>query len=86
MKISFKCGMFILHPESKYHKLRKKNSDEEALYDVVYLGKFASPDEYEDVSMVDEYEARFDEQDALIIELATQMAILNLTIQEGGRT
>ncbi len=84
MKTSYECGMLILHPKSQYHKLRKIG--EEALYDVVYLGKFASPDEYEDVSMVDEYEARFDEQDALIIKLATQMAILNLTSQEGGRT
>ena len=80
MILKRECGMTILYPKSQYHKLRKKDSEEEALYDVVYLGKFASPDEYEDVSMVEEYEARFDEQDALIIELATQMAILNLTL------
>lgn len=96
MKMDNQFGMTILYPESDKYKLKRKDSEEEVYYEVVYLGKFSSPDEYEDVSIyqIDDYEEELiniktsiddlnsvsDEQDVLIIELATQLAILNLTL------
>ncbi len=96
MRIDNQFGMTVLYPKSDKFKLREKNAEEEAYYDVVYLGKFRTPDEYEEVSIyeiegydmelvnlkseIDDLSAVSDEQDALIIELATQVAILNLTL------
>lgn len=96
MRIDNQFGMTVLYPKSDKFKLREKNTEEEAYYDVVYLGKFRTSDEYEEVSIyeiegydmelvnlkseIDDLSAVSDEQDALIIELATQVAILNLTL------
>ena len=96
MKVDNTFGMTVLYPKSDRFKLRKKDAAEEVFYDVVYLGKFSSPDEYEEISIyeiegyneeiiniksnIDDLNAVSDEQDALIIDLATQVAILNLTL------
>lgn len=96
MRVDNSFGMTVLYPKSDRFKLRKKDAAEEVFYDVVYLGKFASPDEYEEVSIyeiegyneeisniksnIDDLNSVSDEQDALIIDLATQVAILNLTL------
>lgn len=96
MRVDNTFGMTVLYPKSDRFKLRKKDAAEEVFYDVVYLGKFSSPDEYEEISIyeiegyteeiiniksnIDDLSAVSDEQDALIIELATQVAILNLTL------
>ena len=96
MRVDNTFGMTVLYPKSDRFKLRKKDAAEEVFYDVVYLGKFSSPDEYEEISIyeiegyteeiiniksnIDDLNAVSDEQDALIIDLATQVAILNLTL------
>lgn len=76
----------ILYPQSIDYKIRKIGTDE--IYNVVYLGKFASPNEYEDISVmvlecgtdIKQLNEICDQQDAIIIELYTQIAIMQLTL------
>lgn len=96
MQVKYQNGIFILYPKSNKYKLKKKDSDEEVYYEVVYLGKFSNPNEYEDISIyqIEGYEEELiniksdidvlndisNEQDTLIIDLAAQLAILKLTL------
>lgn len=99
MIINKTSGVTILRPSSNKFKLRKNDSDEEVFYDIVYLSNNSNPDAYEEISIyeIEGYEPEMievktdidnltqiiNEQESLIIELTTQLAILNLTNQGG---
>lgn len=86
-----------LRAKDKYHRIMKYG-DDESYYEVVYLGKYQSKDDYYEVSVFEiegfdypdesykvEYEMiqkqkEDDERDAIIVELATQLAIMQLTM------
>ena len=102
MILEEKNGLRTLTPKSSRYIIHIKATD--TYHEKVYLGKYATLDEFEEIDKLtlDEYDKdevilneitekvtekvtekiaeTQDEQDSLIIDLATQIAILNLTL------
>lgn len=97
MKYTENNGLRSLRAKDKYHRIMKHGNDE-SYYEVVYLSRYGSIDDYYEVSVFeiegfeypdDSYKVEYeiikkqeedDERDAIIIELATQLAIMQLTM------
>lgn len=90
MILEEKNGLRILTPQSSRYIIHIKATD--TYHEKVYLGKTATLDEFEEIDkltleqfdrnevILNEVAETQDEQDSLIIDLATQIAILNLTL------